>query len=30
MGELVGDERVECGAVVNKEHPDIGVFILQV
>lgn len=30
MGELMGDDRVESGAVVHKEHPDVGVFISQV
>ena len=27
MGELVGDDRVDGGAVINKEHPDVGVFV---
>lgn len=30
MGELMGDDRVESGVVVHKEHPDVGVFISQV
>ncbi len=30
VGELVGDDRVESGAVVHKEHPDVGVFLFQV
>lgn len=28
--KFVGDDRVEGGAVVHKEHPDVGVFIFQV
>ncbi len=30
VGEFMGDDRVEGGAVVNKEHPNVGVLIFQV
>ncbi len=30
MGEFMGDDRVEGGAEVDKEHPNISVLIFQV
>jgi len=27
MDELVGDDRIEGGVMINKEHPDVGVFV---
>ncbi len=30
MGQFTGDDLVEGGVVVDKEHPDVGVLIFQV
>lgn len=30
VSEFVGDDRIKGRGLVNKEHPDLGVFVFQV